>query len=273
MRYAIFSDLHDSLRGFDLVLEDAHQRHVDQFIYLGDVGRSATLFRRLAELSIPCLFGNWEVSGYPRLPAPLDTTVAHWPARYWLPYACLTHATPDMPGEIETTAHAARYMQQTIGEQQMSGWARLFPRLHSQEEARWHALAALETFGVPIAFHGHTHIQRVWIYGQRDGGPHTALQRENSSDRSPSRWHQYHGEPVLPISLPTANRYLIGVGSAGQPHDGPYPRYAIYDTGQASDEQSTPGHPPATGSMPEHANAQAATIPATVELRTIRTAL
>lgn len=232
MRYAIFSDLHDSLRGLELVLADAQRRQVDRLLCLGDVGHSAKLFEALRLHEIPCLFGNWEVSGYRRLPAPLAQEVGQWPGFLVIEsdqtapqaaanavQACCCHATPDIPPEVQTTAAAERYMRRGLG------WNKLFPRLHSDETARWNALAALETRQIPVAFHGHTHLQQLWSYGA--DGPVGERGRAG-----PARW-QAHTEPELYALADKESgadvRYLIGVGSAGQPMDGPHPRYAIYD--------------------------------------------
>jgi hypothetical protein len=98
------------------------------------------------------------------------------------------------------------------------GWGQLFPRLHNNEEARWSALAALESKNQRAAFHGHTHIQQVWAC---QGG----------------RWRSFDGPTEFRLEAGTAeqpNRYLIGVGSAGAPQDGRALRYALYDDGDKS---------------------------------------
>lgn len=234
MRYAIFSDLHDSLRGWELLLSHAQRNQANALIYLGDVGQNPQLFRTLQDHAIPCLFGNWEVSGYGRLPPDLADAVAQWPATCTLDAAagdaagadaggdeqgaaCCAHATPAMPAHIRTTQDAARHMQQG------HSWASLFPRLHNDESARWEALAALETASIPLAFHGHTHVQMLWAYGPVTGRP-AAGGRESTR-----RWRSQSAPQVYPLAAATT-RYLIGVGSAGQPDDGPQPRYVIYDT-------------------------------------------
>lgn len=216
MRLAIFSDLHDLTEGMQRVLRDAEQRQVDRVIYLGDTGHDQALFATLQAEAIACTFGNWEVSGYRRLPTALASWVAGWPATLRHDDVLFCHATPDMSPQVTTTADAAQAMRQGLR------WHQLFPRLHLDEEARWQALAALEAEGLQVAFHGHTHVQQVWRYGDRRwrqlGAPHE-LHLESGDDVAGAA-----------VDAPTPPRYLIGVGSAGAPQDGTALRYAVYDS-------------------------------------------
>lgn len=212
MRFAIFSDLHDNGAGLAAVLTDAAQWQVDNFVYLGDVGRDPQLFLALQERSIACTFGNWEVSGWQRLPVPLADWVRDWPALIRRPQAIFCHATPDMPPLVTSTATAEAYMRNNLS------WHTLFPRLHRHEGARWEALATLEATDVQVAFHGHTHVQEVWAWADEGQG-----QRRLRNFREPAEFTLEPGSPTAP------NRYLIGVGSAGAPDDGPQLRYVIYD--------------------------------------------
>ncbi|MEZ4729197.1 MAG: metallophosphoesterase family protein [Caldilineaceae bacterium] len=212
MRYAIFSDLHDNHRGLTAVLTDAAQSHADHLICLGDVGRDPQLFLALQERSIPCTFGNWEVSSWQRLPEPVAAWVGDWPATIQHGTAIFCHATPDMPATATSTALASTYMAGGLS------WHTLFPRLHRNEAARWAAFAALETAELRVAFHGHTHIQEVYAWrAGPDGRRQVRLLQE------PDEFTLERGSATAP------NRYLIGVGSAGAPDDGPYLRYVIYD--------------------------------------------
>jgi hypothetical protein len=43
-------------------------------------------------------------------------------------------------------------------------WSAIFPRLHQNTDAVWNALAWMESAGVTVAFHGHTHVQMVWVW-------------------------------------------------------------------------------------------------------------
>jgi predicted phosphodiesterase len=207
MRLAILSDLHNATSGLQTVMRHAQRHQADRLIYLGDLGSDPALFAALHSSEIACTFGNWEVSALRRLPPPWAAWVAEWPAKLIQGDICFTHATPDVPTAVTNTATAATFMAQG------AGWHQLFPRLHTDEQARWDALAALETANLRAAFHGHTHIQGVWSYAagrwRAFSGP-TEFVLESGADAQPTR-------------------YLIGVGSAGAPQDGPTLRYAIYD--------------------------------------------
>jgi predicted phosphodiesterase len=207
MRIAIFSDLHNSLSGLQAVITDSQRKNADRLIYLGDAGNDPALFAALRAREISCTFGNWEVSTMRRLSTELSTWVEGWPAQIRSGAVIYTHATPDLPSKVRTTANAATYMSQGVG------WQALFPRLNNSEEARWGALAALESSNHRAVFHGHTHVQEVWVYATKKW----------RMFRGPTEFSLEPGEPA------NANRYLIGVGSAGDPQDGPSLRYALYD--------------------------------------------
>ncbi len=211
MRFAIFSDLHDHLSGLLAVERDAQRRQADRLLFLGDAGHAPAVFDALRSRGVTCLFGNWEVSGMARLPATLRAWVATWPATLRLGDVLCCHATPDSLAGVATTTDAAAQRERGLS------WHALFPRLHTQVEARIHAWAALDASGLVAAFHGHTHIQQVWRYPPARGhsfvGP--------TEFALPPRGEPGVGEPQL--------RYLIGVGSAGAPQDGPALRYALYD--------------------------------------------
>jgi predicted phosphodiesterase len=212
MRIVIFSDLHNLISGFQTIALCAQRQNADRLLYLGDLGSDPTLLAALHSREIACTFGNWEVSGLRHLPSKWAAWVASWPAKIEIGEICYTHATPDIPATVSTTAEAVSYMRQGIG------WGQLFPRLHNNEDARWAALAALESKNQRAAFHGHTHIQQVWAY---QGG----------------RWRSFNGPAEFTLETGRAerpNRYLIGVGSAGAPQDGHALRYALYDDGDQS---------------------------------------
>ena len=93
-------------------------------------------------------------------------------------------------------------------------WAHLFPSLQHSEGCRAAAFAALEAVGAPVFFHGHTHSQEAWQLQQGEG----PLRIEAAACAD--------GE----LFLEDGNRWLVGVGSVGDPHDGAGACYALYDT-------------------------------------------
>lgn len=205
MKTAVFADLHDNNAGLTAVLDDAAECKVDDFVFLGDAGHAPRLYAALQARQIPCVFGNWEVSGLQRLQPALAAWVGDWPARIRRQAAVYCHATPDMPDGVTSTASALAALRPGMS------WSALFPRLHRDEPALWQAFAWLETHDVQVAFHGHTHVQMVRSWEPATNRLHTTTQHSQ-------------------ITLQPATRYVIGVGSAGAPDDGPWLRYAIFDS-------------------------------------------
>ena len=204
MRTAIFADLHDNYTGLMAVLADAEVQKADSLVFLGDAGHKPRLLAALQVRHIPCVYGNWEVSGLRRLPTTLAEWVGAWPALLRQGDAVYCHASPEMPTTLPTTAAAADWMKPGMS------WSALFPRLHQNNDALWNALAWMESNDVRVLFHGHTHVQTVWAW-------------ELATNRLRAR-----SNPTV-VRLTPDVRVVIGVGSAGAPEDGAWPRYAIYD--------------------------------------------
>ena len=204
MRTAIFADLHDNYAGLTAVLDDAAAQKVDRTIFLGDAGHAPRILAALQVRKIPCVYGNWEVSGLRRWHASLAAWVSAWPAVIREGSAVYCHATPDMPAALATTAAAAAWMKPGMS------WSALFPRLHQNTDAVWNALAWMETAGVAVAFHGHTHVQMVWVWELATN----QLRSFTNLER---------------VRLAPGTRTIVGVGSAGVPEDGSAYRYALYD--------------------------------------------
>lgn len=217
MKIAIFSDIHDNARALETFLTDAEGQGADRLYCLGDVGHSAALFDRLHGVGIDCTFGNWEVSGLARMAAPRQAWVGAWSARRAVGDALLCHATPDMPAAAATTEAAAAFMRTGVR------WPTLFPRLDANEEAGWQALAVLEESNVRVAFHGHTHVQKIWSWEADSDG-----KRRLRSTQDATSITLAPGTPDAP------NRTIVGVGSIGQPQDGPSGKYVIWDQAAAT---------------------------------------
>ena len=125
-----------------------------------------------------------------------------------------------MPAQADTTEHAATYMQQGVR------WQDLFPRLHRDEAALWNALAVMEEEDLHVTFHGHTHVQMAW------GWCTDAVEANHGSVRRLRSWIGLDELQLKPGSEGASDRYIIGVGSAGQPDDGPALKYVMYEPEQ-----------------------------------------
>lgn len=198
---AVFADVHNKTQTLARALAVLERRGVTAYWQLGDLG--AEPLALLEGLPVSHVFGNWEVSGLPHLPADRRAWVANWPAHLTGPFWIASHATPVYPPGCTTTAATWRYMHE-----HHPRWLQVFPSLLHDERAIAAALAALAEGDRLVAFHGHTHVQAV-----QQLGPDGRLRRLDG--------------PV--IALTPGTRTLVGVGSIGVPRDGPHPRCVLFD--------------------------------------------
>jgi predicted phosphodiesterase len=200
--WAILSDIHGRGDMLRRVLADADERGATGTLCLGDVGHGAAL-DLLIERETTCIFGNWEASGLRGMDRPYRGLVARWPAWYRADGLWAAHASPIWPEGLTITGVVEYLRQRGLH------WLALYPSLYRSEEARWAALAELEASGATAFFHGHTHIQEAWRWQ-----PDATLGRLEGAEFAIE---------------PDGSRYLIGVGSVGDPHDGDGACYALYD--------------------------------------------
>ncbi len=202
MIWAIVSDIHGRGDLLRLVLVDAAERNASRYLCLGDVGHGAAL-DLLLERQAACVFGNWEASGLRGMDQPYRSLVARWPAWRRADGLWAAHASPIWPEGLAITGVVDYLRQRNLH------WLALFPSLYRSEEARWAALAELEASDAAVFFHGHTHIQEAWRWQ-----PDAALERIDGTEFAIEQ---------------DGSRYLVGVGSVGEPHDGAGACYALYD--------------------------------------------
>ncbi|MCB9078833.1 MAG: metallophosphoesterase family protein [Anaerolineaceae bacterium] len=199
MRYAIFSDVHNHTAALAAVLRHAQQQGVDGYYCLGDVGIDECV-ELTRSVNAAAVFGNWEVTNWQRLSPKNRGWALSLPpqrkmARFWL-----THAAPFWPEALTS-------LNDVIASRHELAFDRLFPYLHRETEDLWDSIATLTEAGIPLMFHGHTHRQLIWRFTANN-------QLQNSIQ---SR-----------ITIETGDTLIIGVGSVGQPLDGPS-SYVIYD--------------------------------------------
>jgi predicted phosphodiesterase len=226
MRYAIVSDVHSQSQNLQAVLSDARARQVDQILSLGDVGGPAclTLLRQAGAIGV---FGNYEVSGWRRLPAEHRDWVREWLPSWVGPDFVGVHAAPWWPEGLRTVADFGAWLERTG-----SSWRSLFPYLDEDSSHLWQALAELELAGKSILFHGHTHRQAVWEWS-------------SSGHLRPIR--------ATRIRIEDGTHYAVGVGSVGFPEDGSWAAYVVYDAGAHQIDLvrlTSPGPSPAAGLRP-----------------------
>jgi len=203
MIWAILSDIHGRGDRLARVLADARAHGAGRILSLGDLGSTHAL-EMLNGVGAGHVFGNWEASGLRGMRQPYRGQVARWPARYEAGDFWAAHASPVWPAGLAITGVVDYLRANGLH------WTALFPSLLHSEEARWGAWAELEAAGVPLFFHGHTHVQAAWCW---------------TPGHSPT---QLGGSSVLVPS--DGSRLLVGVGSVGDARDGGGACYALYDS-------------------------------------------
>ena len=183
------------------VLADGVAQGATRFLGLGDIA-SLNALDQLNALGAQNVFGNWEASGLRGMPMPYRGQVARWPAQLRADSFWAAHASPVWPAGLGISG-VVDYLRV-----QQTHWTTLFPSLQRSDSARWAALAELEAANVAMFFHGHTHIQEAWRWTPGDA-PH----RVEGSD----------------FIVGEGERWLVGVGSVGDPHDGGGMCYTLYD--------------------------------------------
>ena len=205
--WALLSDVHGRGDRLSRVLADIRARRAERILALGDIGSERAL-SALDRAGATCAFGNWEASGLRGLPAPYRGWVARWPAVLRLDGFWAAHASPVWPDGLDIGGVVEHLRSRGLH------WTHLFPSMQFSEGGRDAAFAALDAEGVAVFFHGHTHLQEAWQL--RPGEAPLRIEMATCGD----------GE----LSLEAGSCWLVGVGSVGDPHDGPGACYALYDS-------------------------------------------
>jgi len=201
MRFAIFSDTHSNLEALEAVLADARKRKCTHFVCLGDiVGYNANpheCVERIRELDCPTVKGNHDEQ------------------------ASLSLSTSDFN---ELAERAIQWTRDNLTEEDKQ-WLRELPLQKNVRDftivhatldtpAQWgyvfnnlDAAASFTYQHTTACFFGHTHVPMVFI---RDEG----VRRER----------------IDHIRIEPTKKYMINMGSVGQPRDGNWrAAYCIYD--------------------------------------------
>lgn len=205
--WALLSDVHGRGDRLARVLADLQGRRAERVLALGDIAAPATL-ALLDRAGALCVFGNWEASGLRGLPPPFRSWVARWPALLQVDGFLAGHASPVWPANLSIGGVVEHLRARNLH------WTHLFPSLQHSESSRTAAFKALTDANCRIFFHGHTHAQEAWRLVEGE---------------APERIEYAASEGGV-LRLDVEARWLIGVGSVGDPHDGPGAHYALYDS-------------------------------------------
>ena len=204
MRLGLISDIHANLEALEAVLEDMKKHKVDKIFCLGDViGYGCDPIECLRLVNETCelkLMGNHEFAAMGLMPSEHLNEIAR-ESLAWTrqkigdrEMAIISDFELDATFEDIRLVHASPY-----------------------EPENWHyvlstreALVSFECFFEKICFLGHTHIPVIFSLSPQ------------------GRLRQTAGHDFLPDD---ENRYLINIGSVGQPRDNdPRACYVIFDT-------------------------------------------
>ena len=202
MRYAILSDIHSNIEALEAVLEDITGQQIDDLLCLGDlVGYGANpneCVERISSLISHVVAGNHDSAVIGRT----DVSVFNPRARRAVAWTA----------EALAAEHAA-YLSRLPYTDRVEDV--LLVHATPSEPAAWNYLlstqetrAEFETFSESICFIGHSHQP---LFFSADGAP-----RSRRTDR---------------LQCDPEERYIINVGSIGQPRDGdPRSCYAVFDS-------------------------------------------
>jgi predicted phosphodiesterase len=205
LRYAIFSDIHGNLEAFQAVLNDITTKKIQNLIFLGDiVGYGANpkeCIDLLMEKTQAIVAGNhdWGVAGKTSISyfnsvaqVAIEWTISQLSPEY-------KNFLAQLPLKREEKDFI--YTHSTpINPQE---WNYIF--------SEYEAIKNLKTLTKKICFIGHSHIPIIFVLNQSGELLFTTKLSE--------------------VILEEKNRYLINVGSVGQPRDGnPKAAYGIFDT-------------------------------------------
>ena len=203
MRYGIISDIHSNLEAMESVIHAFKEQHIQSLFCLGDlVGYGANplpCLKMIQELNIISVAGNhdWAVSGK------FDFTnfnPAAQEAVLWT-RSQLTSEHKQFLNNLDLIYQNDSFIlvHGTLNQPEF------FYYLFSNEDS-------METFHLmdrSVCFVGHTHIPQIFI------------KREENI----IQW------PLKEVDVDQKNKYIVNVGSVGQPRDGnPMAAYCIFDT-------------------------------------------
>ncbi len=204
---ALFSDIHANIDAFEAVLADATKLGVTEWYCLGDMvgygSEPGECVRIVREKFLGCVMGNHEhmlnsVSsnrGCDELGALVGRPLKIARRQLAKDRTWLRTLPLVLKKDCMLLVHASLWRPET------------FSYVHNDEDAK----ASFETMDAEVAFIGHTHLPAIW-----------ERHREGLRQTVPGD---------APVQLHKGSRYIVNVGSVGQPRDdNPRACYTIYDS-------------------------------------------
>ncbi len=201
-KIAIFSDVHANLAALDAVLADASTQGVERYACLGDVvgygPRPAECVTKIQDMECICIKGNHdEYISYDDELNNFNNLARE--ALIWTK-SQLSSPQKEWLASLPYTRRLGRQMLVHASMENPSAWEYV--------RNSFDASIAIKYQTTQMCFSGHTHVPVVF---EMIGG----------------KVHVRHDEVV---TIDPANKYLINVGSVGQPRDGdPLACYVVFD--------------------------------------------
>lgn len=202
MRFAIFSDIHSNLHALDAVLEDAEKHKCSHNVCLGDIvgynAFPAECLKKVRDLDCPVVKGNHDEQASMLAGNDIFNALAEEAIQF------SRQRLSDDDREWLRNLRLQRQVRDfTVVHATLDTphkWGYIFNQLDAANHFSYQHTA--------LCFIGHTHSPKAYV---RDGGVRVA--------------------PLEIIKVEAGKKYLINVGSVGQPRDGNWrAAYCIYDT-------------------------------------------
>ena len=206
MRYAIISDIHSNRQALETVLEHITRLGIERIICLGDLvgygGDPSACIDLVRGRCETVIMGNHDAAAVELTPVEYFNPAAFW-AALWT------------RGQV--SASEKEYLRGLPYTARFEGCCLVHSSPDSPESWRYlltedHAGPQFDFFPEPLLFFGHTHLPMAFIKAE-SGAVSYSEERE--------------------IELEKNCRYLVNVGSVGQPRDGdPRASFGILDTAE-----------------------------------------
>ncbi len=204
VKIGIYSDVHSNLEALDAVLEALDREHVDRTLCLGDlVGYGPNpneCVSKIMQNADDILAGNHDYAALGLLSLS-DFNHSAAEAMEWT-WDALTPVSAEFLGRLPLVVRLGKIMAVHATPDAPEEWH------YIQKEAD--IVRNMEILEMPICFMGHSHLPVVFVQDEQGD-----ILIQNPTE----------------IRFQEGSRYLINVGSVGQPRDGdPRAAYGVFDT-------------------------------------------
>jgi predicted phosphodiesterase len=208
MRYAIFSDIHSNLEALEAVLEAYQKERIDEYLCIGDVvGYAANpneCIERLRKVAMITLVGNHDWAAVDLFSADNFNPEAQ-KAIFWTK-ANLTESSKYFLSSLKLVYDIEKLV--------LVHGSLDSPQVFNYLTNVYSCAATFKLLRSSVCFVGHTHVPVVFIQDKKG---------------------DIRYQDVESLKIEPDNKYIINVGSVGQPRDSiPAAAYCIFDT---SDQQ------------------------------------